>query len=110
MQTDAILVEEAIKRVANNKKLFHRLLGNFSGRTMLGEISKAVDNKDFDEAAKKCHALRGLAANLAMHPLAKAAFRLEDHFKAEEVPEGWLNEMNEIIAAVEIAISEILAE
>ena len=110
MQKNVIAVEEALKRVVNNKKLFHRLLSNFSGRKMVEDIEKALQAGDSEEAARACHALRGLAANLSMQPLADITSRLEECIKSGEASEVLLIELNGNLDAVEEAIEEILSD
>jgi len=105
--SDIIVMEEALKRVANNEKLFHRLLGKFNGRELQGEITAAVDGGDYEAAAKACHTLRGLASNLAMHPLAESVMALEGKLKAGEAPADMLAALDSSIAAVEQEIKNI---
>ena len=105
-----IAVEEGIKRVVNNKALYHRLLKAFSGRKLVEQIIDAVNNENFEEAATACHALKGTAANLAMKPLAEVVGQIEEYVKASQNPGDLLNTLQENLEAVEAAVIEILAE
>ena len=104
-----ISVEEGLKRVVNNEKLYHRLLGKFSGRKISAQIKDAAERKEYADAANSCHALKGLASNLAMHPLALSAAALEERLKLGEYPEDLFFSLQEELDAVEKAIEEILA-
>ena len=108
--TEAITMEEGLKRVLNNKKLYHRLLNNFSGRKMVDQAADAINNGDFEEAAKACHALKGLAANLAMHPLTDAASQVEERLKTGEPPEDLMSALRDKLEDVEKAIEAFQVE
>ena len=107
---NAINVEEGLNRVVNNVTIYKRLLKNFSGRKLVSEIIDNVNNNDFSAAATSCHALKGVAANLAMHPLADVTARIEKTLKASQNPSSLLDELQESITQVESAIEEITAE
>ena len=104
-----IAVEEGIKRVVNNKKLYHRLLKTFSGRKMADQIIEAAQKNEFKEAADRCHALKGTAGNLAMRPLAEVTTQIEERLLAGESADDLFPVLMENIDAVEVAIQEILA-
>ena len=103
-----IAVDEGVKRVLNNEQLYFRLLNKFSGREMAEQIITATKDGDFKVAAAKCHALKGTAANLAMHPLADAVAQIEELLVADESPEGLFPGLYEQLEAVEEAIKEIV--
>ena len=103
----AINVEEGIKRVVNNKKLFFRLLNSFKGRELVDQIIDNVQNGDFDTAIKACHSLKGTAANLAMGSLSDISGQIEDLLREEQSPEYLFESLLENISAVEAAIAEI---
>ena len=107
---EVIAVEEGIKRVVNNKKLFLRLLTNFKGRSMVMQIIETAKAGDFDAGEKASHALKGVAANLAMHQLAAAASQAEESMKAGTAINGLEAELLSCLEAVEAAIADILAE
>ena len=108
--SEVISVEEGMKRVVNNKMLYRRLLGKFSGRQMVEEINEQVSKGDYAAAATTCHALKGLAANLAMHPMAEVTASLEERLKNNEKPEeDLLSDLNNKLEAVEKAVSELLS-
>ena len=102
-----INIEEGVRRVVNNKKLYFRLLKNFKGRQMAEKITEAVQIKDYKEAASACHALKGTAANLAMRPLTDIVTKIEECVAAGQDPEGFFPELMENIEAVETAVSEL---
>ena len=105
---DVISVEEGMKRVVNNEKLYHRLLRSFSGKNLVDKIVESVQNENYEEAITACHGLKGIAANLAMHPLAAAAAEIENCLKAKDSPGDLLPKLLENLEAVEQAIEEIL--
>ena len=110
MDNSVINIEEGLKRVMNNKKLYHRLLGKFSGKKLADEIVLAIEKEDYIEISKGTHALRGVSANLAMPSLTNVAERIEAMAKAEISPAELVNELNNAVESVETAIAAILAD
>lgn len=109
MDSNIIAVEEGIKRVVNNKKLYLRLLKKFSGRKLTEDIFEFSAQGNTEEAVKTCHSLRGAASNLAMNPLAEVILQIEKKLAAGESAEDLFPALRENLEAVEKAIEEILA-
>ena len=109
-KNQVIAVEEGIKRVVNNKKLYIRLLTNFSGRKLVEQIVEAVEQNDYQEAVAKCHALRGTAANLAMHVLTSVSGDLEKQLAENNDPGELIQKLQASLEEVEAEIEKILAE
>ena len=105
---DIIDVNDGLSRMLNNKALFVRLLGKFSGRKLAEQISEAVNTNDFKLLSEGAHALKGVAANLSMPQLTRIAAKMENQAKTNELPSNeQLDELMTALAAVEKAI-EIL--
>ncbi|MCL2016719.1 MAG: Hpt domain-containing protein [Defluviitaleaceae bacterium] len=102
----AISLEDGLKRVVNNKKIFQTLLKKFSGRELVDKISAAIASNEPEEAMKACHALKGVAANLAMNPLAETLGKMEEQLK--NGTSTLLPELEERLTAVEQEIEEFL--
>ncbi len=68
-----------IERLRGNKRLYRKLLLDFGGSYtgVAGEIHKALDSKDLEQAHSLIHNLKGLAGNLAAIDLQAASGKLE---------------------------------
>ena len=108
MKLAVINVEEGLKRVMNNKALFRRLLGNFSGQSMILQITEAVEKGDHTELSKAAHALKGVAGNLSMHQLADIAGRIDECAREEKNASALLPELNSAMLAVDEEIARLV--
>jgi len=72
-----------LERLMGNKRLYRKLLLDFgaSYTGVAGEIHKALDSKDLEQAHSLIHNLKGLAGNLAAIDLQAASVNLEELVK-----------------------------
>ena len=77
-----INVNEGLKRVLNNSKLFAKLLTKFKNETVMQELENDFANNDIEKAKIHSHTLKGLAANLSLTELYKQVVELETQIKA----------------------------
>jgi len=77
-----INVEDGLKRMMNNGKLFSKLLLKFKSDTSLGETEAAFARGDLESAKTSAHTLKGLAANLSLIELYNQVLELETQLKA----------------------------
>ena len=80
-QYPIISLEDGLKRVANKKPLFARVLGTFTANTRENELFDAIDGKDLAAAVMVTHTIKGVAANLSLIRLQKYTEELETQFK-----------------------------
>jgi len=80
-----INIEEGIKRVINNSKLYAKLLVKFKGDTNLKDTESFLAAGDMEKAQVSIHTLKGLAANLSLTELFKQSLELETQIKARSV-------------------------
>jgi HPt (histidine-containing phosphotransfer) domain-containing protein len=68
-----------LERLRGNKSLYRKLLLDFGAKytEAAGEIHKALDSKDLEQAHSLIHNLKGLAGNLAAIDLQEASVNLE---------------------------------
>ncbi|MDR2005701.1 MAG: Hpt domain-containing protein [Acidaminococcales bacterium] len=78
---DYINMAEGVKRVANNKTLYLRLLKNFIAKPHIQELLGAVEQSDFKTAALEAHTIKGVAANLSFPELYAVMQTLESELK-----------------------------
>ena len=63
---DMLDVQDAMKRLGNNKSLYAMLLKKFSGDAMVEELKNKLADGDAAGAQAQAHAIKGLAANLSL--------------------------------------------
>ena len=68
-----------LSRISNDKTFMPRLLAGFSadGRRLLTEITRALNNEDYQAVRDAAHALKGGAASVGAMQLVQCATRLE---------------------------------
>jgi HPt (histidine-containing phosphotransfer) domain-containing protein len=78
-------VEEGIKRVMNNSKLYVKLLTKFKNDSSFNDMDAALKTGDLGKAQIAAHTLKGLAANLSLMELQKQSLEIETQIKAGSV-------------------------
>ena len=64
-------VESGLKRCVNNEALFLRLVAMVPGNDSFSKLYTSIENKDFDEAFKAAHSLKGILSNLSINNMLK---------------------------------------
>ncbi|MDR1840288.1 MAG: Hpt domain-containing protein [Treponema sp.] len=80
-----INVEEGVKRVMNNTKLYAKLLKKFEDDSNFNSMKEALKAGDLQKAQINAHTLKGLAANLSLTELYKQSLEIETQIKAGSV-------------------------
>jgi PAS domain S-box-containing protein len=101
-------LEDGLKRLQGNEKLYGKLLLEFSAKYAgtAGAIRQALDAKDFEQAHSLVHNLKGLAGNLAAIDLQTAAVELEKLVKGGHQKGASTKELNRKFAGLEKAIDK----
>jgi HPt (histidine-containing phosphotransfer) domain-containing protein len=103
-------LEEGLKRLQGNRRLYRKLLLDFGAKytETAGEIRKALDANDFDQAHSLVHNIKGLAGNLAATDLQAAAVEMEKLIKGkpDQVPSD--QELKQKYADLENALKRAL--
>ena len=100
-------VDEGLKRLNKNEKLYIRLLGSFTKTIAEHYVASDFDVTDYEEIKEKAHAIKGTAGNLSITPLFKAyadSMHLFRDGKPEEAREVLIKVIpiqNEILACIE---------
>ena len=98
-------VEEGLKRVAGNEKLYGKLLKIFydSKSEIFSEIRDALDKGDTGGAEALAHGIKGVAGNVSANRLFQVSTALEDALK-----DGNSEEANALMSDFEKAHSEVM--
>jgi len=86
--TETIIdIDEAIKRMAGNAKFFYQLLERFQKEYAHVDqrVKNALDKKDYDEAHRLAHTIKGLASNFSAKPLVAVSQKMDNALKKKEL-------------------------
>jgi HPt (histidine-containing phosphotransfer) domain-containing protein len=105
-----INMEEGLKRVVNNSKLYVKLLNKFKTDTNLEELLSAVQTGEYEKAQIMAHTIKGVAANLSFTELFKQSLELETQIKnravSPEIQESIKVCFNETLTAIDKVIEQ----
>lgn len=101
-------IEEGLKRVYNNKKLYLNLLTKFSEsqNNTVENIKSAIRNGDIELAIRLAHTLKGVAGNLGAKSVQEISGRVEYTLRDNRLDET-LPLLNEMQSQLEPALTEI---
>jgi HPt (histidine-containing phosphotransfer) domain-containing protein len=103
-------MEEGLKRVVNNTKLYIKLLNNFKTDTNSEELLTAVQAGEYEKAQVMAHTIKGIAANLSLTELFKQSLDLETQIKNRAVSAGiqeaFKGCFNETLTAIDKVIEQ----
>ena len=111
-ELNCIDIPRGLRIVNRNAKLYERLLKSFLTTTLYNELVEAVAGNDAPKAAASAHALKGVAANLALVTISDLIVPMEGEMKTGAVPIPSNEEMAKLAGAYTqtvIAIETLLA-
>ena len=99
-------VQAFIERTEGDENLLYMLLNEFASEFdgALAEIRAAIAARDAELAHRFAHKLRGAAGNLSATQLERAAWTLEENFKA-----GRLEGQEESVEVLERTLGKVMA-
>ncbi len=77
-------VEEGLTRCVNNEAFYLKLVGKTMDDPSFERLTKAIENKDLDDAFEATHALKGALGNLALTPLCEPVNEMVELLRAKE--------------------------
>jgi HPt (histidine-containing phosphotransfer) domain-containing protein len=89
-------VEEGLKRIMNNTKLYVKLLSKFKEDVNFSGLEAALAAGDNAKAQVCAHTLKGIAANLSLIELHKNALEIESQIKSGSINPGQINIVKDI--------------
>jgi HPt (histidine-containing phosphotransfer) domain-containing protein len=110
---DAVVLIDQVegqKRVMNNIKLYVKLLNKFLAEDYLGPLKTALDGGDMPAAQAAAHTIKGLAANLSLIALNKAALEIETQIKAGAAEPGEYDKVAACYEATQEEIKKVVAQ
>lgn len=100
-------IDEGLKRLNGNEKLYTRLLGSFIKSVRENAVAVDFDDNDLTVIIDKTHAIKGTSGNMSITPVYKAyteivdLLRAGDPEEARKILKGVLPIQEEIIACIE---------
>lgn len=71
-------VDEGLKRINGNEKLYVKLLGSFTKSIKTYSVGTDFDAANCDEVIEKTHAIKGVSGNLSITPVFEAYTKIVD--------------------------------
>ena len=100
-------VDDGLKRLMGNEKLYKRLLGSFVKMIRTQAVDPDFDENEYTEAIEKAHSIKGTAGNLSLTPIYEAyteilnLLRTDKPAEAKAVLAKVLPVQEEIISCIE---------
>jgi two-component system, sensor histidine kinase and response regulator len=118
LEIDGLDVEDGLRRVAGNMKLYRSLLGQFVAQQAgaVSAVRAGVECRDFALAERLVHTLKGVSGNLGAKTISRLAAELEGSLKNRDVGtlEGALSgmavELERVIEAIRNSLATSTAE
>lgn len=81
-------VEGTLHRFMNNDALFLKFILKFKDDQNYALLKKHLDEKNYEEAFKAAHTLKGVSANLGLNPIFDRASAVTELLRGKEASEG----------------------
>ena len=100
-------VDDGLKRLMGNEKLYKRLLGSFVKMIRTQAVDPDFDENEYTEAIEKAHSIKGTAGNFSLTPIYEAyteilnLLRTDKPAEAKAVLAKVLPVQEEIISCIE---------
>lgn len=107
LRTLGVDVDDGLKRLMGNEKLYKRLLGSFVKMIGTQAVDPDFDESDYKEAIEKAHSIKGTAGNLSLTPIYESyseilnLLRTDKPAEAKAVLAKVLPVQQEIISCIE---------
>ena len=107
LRTLGVDVDDGLKRLMGNEKLYKRLLGSFVKMIRTQAVDPDFDENEYTEAIEKAHSIKGTAGNLSLTPIYEAyteilnLLRTDKPAEAKAVLAKVLPVQEEIISCIE---------
>ena len=103
-------VDEGLKRLGGNKKLYVKLLNSFINQKTYDDLLAYVNGGEVENACSAAHAIKGMAANLSLKALYEDIVTLETLLKQGVIDD---NAMQTVVQSNELtkeAINQFILE
>ena len=81
-------VDDGLKRLMGNEKLYKRLLGSFVKMIRTQAVDPDFDENEYTEAIEKAHSIKGTAGNLSLTPIYEAYTEIRNLLRTDKPAEA----------------------
>jgi HPt (histidine-containing phosphotransfer) domain-containing protein len=103
-------IEDGLKRVMNNTKLYAKLLLKFKDDQNIKTIESCLAANDLPSAQVATHTLKGLSANLSLIELNKQVVELESQIKAGSVNPAQFETVKTVYSQTIVEVDKVIAQ
>ena len=103
-------IDDALGRVRGNKSLLKRMFGLFLETNEFSELTDTLNRKDYEEAAKAAHAIKGISGNLSLPVLFECSTNLLGELRAGEPQDITIELYNNALENTLLAVNETIAQ
>jgi len=91
LEENGVDVKNTLKRFMGKEEMYQRFLGKFLKDESYENLKKSLEGKDYEEAFKYAHTLKGISANLGLEPVRQAVSEMVELLrgKANQEVEEW---------------------
>jgi HPt (histidine-containing phosphotransfer) domain-containing protein len=107
---DYIDVEDGLKRVRGNKKLYRRMLAMYEASGEFAAFEKAIAEGDMAKACEVIHGIKGMAGNLSVKRVFELSTELNEQLKQGAYDEATLSAYREACLATQECMPSVVAE
>ncbi|MCI9377994.1 MAG: hypothetical protein HFI06_05575 [Eubacterium sp.] len=107
LRTLGVDIDDGLKRLNGNEKLYTRLLGKFVDSFLANQVSPDFDAADCQGTIEKAHSIKGTAGNLSLTPIFEAyseilkLLRTDKPEEAREILKNTIPVQEQIIACIQ---------
>ena len=80
--------EDSLERFMNDEDMYLKYIRSFPDEPSMSVLRKAVDDKNYEQAEKSVHALKGIANNLGFIPLADVTVDMLAELRAGNIEDA----------------------
>ncbi len=88
-------VETVLKRFLGNEAMYMKFIMKFMDDKSYEGVIESIEKKDYEEAFKSAHSLKGVTANLGIEPIRAASSRITDLLRNKPAEEVDVSELEE---------------
>ena len=76
---------EGLERCLNNEEFYFKLINKIANDSSFINLKNELDNKNYDEAFKIAHSLKGVLGNLSLTPLYNIAVEITELLREKKI-------------------------
>lgn len=107
MEENGADVETTLKRFMGNETLYMKFIMKFLNDKSFDGIKETLEKKDYEEAFKHAHTLKGVTANLGLNPINSVVAEMAELLRGKSAEEVNIEEVRNLEVKLEEAYHRI---